>query len=259
MRFLRNTVKEKLRERKPVVGSWINLPSLEVTEIMARSGFEFLVIDIEHGPANLETIQKMIMVIEGYNCIPLVRVEDNNPISIKKVLDMGSYGVVVPMVNSADSAQKAVKSTYYHPEGFRGVGLSRAQGYGIEFEKYHQWHRDNLVTIVQIEHTDAIENLEEILSLDGIDASIIGPYDLSASLGCPGKFDERAVKDALARYESMSKRYNKPYGYHIVHPNDKRFAERVKKGYTFIAYGVDEALLAEKCRHEFDCIRNLLH
>ncbi|MBW8039157.1 MAG: 2,4-dihydroxyhept-2-ene-1,7-dioic acid aldolase [Planctomycetes bacterium] len=259
MRFLQNAIKQKLHNNDVVIGSWLNLPSLEVTEIMARSGFEFLVIDIEHGPADLETIQKMIMVAEGYDCIPIVRVEENNPVCIKKVLDMGCYGVVVPMVNSVEDAQKAIKSTYYPLEGFRGVGLSRAQGYGMEFEKYCQWHRENLVIIAQIEHIDAIHNLQEILSLEGIDASIIGPYDLSASLGFPGDFARKEVKDALTAYERVSKKCGKPYGYHIVQVDDKLFSEKVGKGYTFIAYGVDEIFLAEKCADEIGCIKNLLN
>lgn len=257
MRYLKNTVKSRLRNKKAALGSWLNFPSLETAEIMSKSGFQFLVVDAEHGPVSTENIQKLIMVIEGYKVFPFVRVEKNNPVIIKKVLDMGCYGVIVPMINSLKDAKKAVDSVYYSTRGKRGVGLSRAQGYGLEFQRYNKWHKDNIVLIAQIEHREAIDNLEEILSLKEIDATIVGPYDLSASLGYPGEFDRKEVKNALSRYETISKQYSKPYGYHIVHPDKHILKEKLRKGYTFIAYGIDEIFLAQKCAEDMKNIKGL--
>lgn len=258
MRYLKNTIKSKLRDNELVFGSWLNIPSLEVTEIMAKSGFEFLVIDTEHSSINLETVQKMMTIIEGYNVFPFVRVEENNPTAIKKALETGCYGVIVPMVNTKGNAQRAIDNVYYNPKGTRGVGLSRAQGYGLEFDRYKKWYKNNISLIVQIENIEAVDNLENILSLKEIDTTIIGPYDLSASLGYPGKFNRKEVKDALVRYERVSKQYNKPYGYHIVHPDKKLLKEKIKNGYKFIAYGIDQIFLAEKCRDEIKNIKGVV-
>ena len=249
-------MKSRLRDDKSVFGSWLNIPSLEVAEIMAKSGFEFLVIDAEHSSISLETVQKMVMVIEGYHVSPFVRVEENNPVAIRKALETGSYGIIVPMVNTIKDAQKAIGSIYYYPKGIRGVGLSRAQEYGLEFDRYKRWYKNNIALIVQIEQIEAINNLEDILSLKEIDATIIGPYDLSASLGYPGEFNRKEVKNALIQYEKISKKFNKPYGYHIVHPDKKLLKEKLKSGYKFIVYGIDMILLAQKCK-EVLAVRNM--
>lgn len=248
MQYLKNKVKSKLKNNKPVLGSWLNLPSLEVTEIMSKSGFEFLVIDAEHSSISLSMIQRMSMVAEGYGVFPFVRVEDNNPVVIKKALDTGCYGIITPMVNTKEDARRAVESIYYYPRGIRGVGLSRAQGYGLEFERYKTWYKANMALILQIEHIAAIDNLEDILSLQEIDATIIGPYDLSCSLGCPGRFEKKDVQDALAEYEKVSRKYGKPYGYHIVHPRKKDLDMKRRKGYKFLVYGIDEIFLREGAR-----------
>jgi len=175
MRYLPNEVKSKLAHHKRTFGSWINIPSLTTVEIMARSGFEFLVIDGEHSAINSETMQSMVMVMEGYGVFPFIRVEENNPVAIKKALDMGCYGVIIPMINNKHDVLKAIDGVYYYSKGKRGVGLSRAQGYGLEFERYKKWYKKNIAVIAQIEHIEAINNLEEILSCKEIDATIIGP------------------------------------------------------------------------------------
>jgi len=243
MRFFKNNVKDKLHDNKLVFGSWIHLPCLEATEILARSGFDFLVIDREHSPISLQTAQKMVMVIEGYNIASFIRVEDNNPVAIKKALETGCQGLIIPMVNSKKQAIEALQSAYYYPKGIRSAGISRAQGYGLEFDKYSRWSDKNLSMVVQIEHIKAIENLEEILSVEDIDATLIGPYDLSTSMGCPGDFNNKDVKEALERYEFVSNKYSKPYGYHIVNPDQECLEEKIDKGYKFIAYAMDDSFL----------------
>ena len=250
MRFLTNRVKKKLRTNKLILGSWLNIPSLETTEIMAKSGFEFLVIDVEHSSTSLESVQKMTMVMEGYNIIPFVRVEENNPVIIKKVLETGCYGILVPMVNNKEDAQKAVNSILYAPNGIRGVGLSRSQGYGLQFEKYNSWYKDNIALIAQIEHKDAIDNLEKILSVKGIDATIIGPYDLSASLGYPGEIGRKEVISAIEKYKKICKKFNKSMGIHVITPDAEEVAMRIKEGFTFVVFSIDMLFLGKKIRDE---------
>jgi 2-dehydro-3-deoxyglucarate aldolase len=254
MKYLKNIVRHKLRNNEPTLGSWLNIPSLEVTEIMARSGFEFLVIDAEHGSMNLEAAQKMTMVIEGHNCIPFVRVEKNDASLIKRTLEIGCYGVIIPMVNTKAEAKRAVESVYYPPLGLRGTGLSRAQGYGLEFNRYKDWYKDNLSLIVQIEHIEAINNLEEILSVDEIDATIVGPYDLSASLGYPGIFDKKEVLGAIDKYKKICRKYKKPTGIHVIYPDAQEANKRIEEGFNFIVFSLDMLFLGKKIEQEFSGI-----
>src|SRR5512136_2475206 len=152
-------LKQKLRKRALTIGSWITLGHPAIAEIMAKAGFDWLTIDLEHSAITLDQTQQLIQVIELCGVTPLVRVGENGPYLIKRVMDAGAHGVIVPMVNTAEEAKRAVDAVKYPPEGRRGVGLGRAQGYGFEFEKYRDWSREKSVVIVQIEHIDAINNL----------------------------------------------------------------------------------------------------
>lgn len=154
-------LKDKLKNQKLTLGSWITIGSTAVAEAMARSGFEWLTIDMEHSAITLDIAQELIRTIELNNCIPLVRVPENNSRIIKIVMDAGAHGIIVPMVNSKQDAQRAVKSVKYPPEGFRGVGLARAQDYGFDFEGYERWLEKESLVIVQIEHVDAVENIDD--------------------------------------------------------------------------------------------------
>lgn len=241
-------LKEDLRRRKSTVGSWLTIGDGSVAEIMARSGFDWLVVDMEHSAITLDAAQSVIRIIGLSGVTPLVRVGENDPTVIKRVMDAGAHGVIVPMVNSATDAERAVSAVRYPPSGRRGVGLTRAQGYGFAFPQYCEWVRRKSVVIAQIEHRDAIEKLESILAVDGIDGSLIGPYDLSGSLGHPGEFDRPEVKQAIARYERVCKMMRKPMGFHVVQPDPKRVRDLKRKGYSFLAVGLDTLYLGLKAR-----------
>lgn len=249
-------LKKKLNSGKVSVGSWITLGHTAVAEIMAQAGFDWLVVDMEHSAITLKETQQLIQIVELSGIVPLVRVGENNPNLIKRVMDAGAYGVVVPMVNTKEDAVKAVQAVKYPPVGIRGVGLARAQGYGMEFEKYKNWVNKGSIIIVQIEHKDAIENLEEILSVNGVDGSIIGPYDLSGSFGLPGNFKAPKMKEALIHYEAISKKLKKAMGFHIVHPDIQRTAYFKKRGYVFLAVGLDTLYLSIKCKEILKGVKN---
>ena len=178
------------------IGSWITLGHFSIAEIMADAGFDWLCIDIEHSVIDFYETEQLIAAIEAKGCVPYVRVGANDPLIIKRVLDAGAKGIIVPMINSKEDAQKAVNAVKYPPVGRRGVGLARAQGYGFDFENYSKTTHAELKVIAQIEHVDAIKNLEEIVLADGVDGTIIGPYDLSGSMGKPGKYDDSDVQEA---------------------------------------------------------------
>ncbi|MEW5691881.1 MAG: aldolase/citrate lyase family protein [Candidatus Hydrogenedentota bacterium] len=250
-----NRLKKKLQGNRLTIGSWITLGDTSVAEIMADAGFEWLVIDMEHSVIDYGLCQNLISVIESKKCVPLVRVGANDPLIIKRVMDAGAYGVIVPMVNNRDDAEKAVKSVKYPPIGTRGVGLYRAQGYGTRFTEYAKFINSNSIVIVQIEHIEAVENLEEILGVEGIDGCIIGPYDLSGSMGIPGKFNHPKMKKNIVKIESVCKRMKKVLGMHIIKPDIKEAIIKIKRGYSFIAFSLDFYFLGESCRNHLKELR----
>lgn len=250
------TLKKKLQKNEFTIGSWLTLGHPAVAEIMAKRGFDWLTIDMEHSVITLPQAQQLIQAIELSGVVPVVRVGENDPALIKQVMDAGAHGVIVPMVNSRDDAMRAVRAVKYPPQGTRGVGLARAQGYGFEFEKYKEWLGRESIIIVQIEHIEAISNLEEILSTEGVDGTIIGPYDLSGSLGKPGSFDNKDVVEALARYEQVCRRFAKPMGFHVVQPDASRALQYINRGYSFVAVGLDTLFLGMKCEEVVERIQS---
>lgn len=248
-------LKEDLQKNRFTVGSWITLGHPSIPEIMAKVGFDWLVVDMEHSAITLQEAQPLIQVIELSGVTPLVRVGENSPLVIKRVMDAGAHGVIVPMVNTKEDAKKAVSAVKYAPIGTRGVGLARAQGYGVEFERYKGWVNNYSIIVVQIEHIKAIDNLEEILRVEGVDGSIIGPYDLSASMGYPGEFTKKEVRKSLEQYVDVCKKLNKPAGFHVVSPDPELVREKKKEGFNFLAFGLDTLFLATKCRSELSKIR----
>lgn len=232
-------LKNKLKNNELTIGSWIMMGNPMSVEVMALAGFEWLVIDIEHTSIDLATTENLIRTIQSHNMKALVRVSKNEEVIIKRVLDMGADGIIVPMVCSKEDAISAVNYTKYPPIGKRGVGLYRASKYGTKFEEYKKWVNDELVIIAQIEHIDAVNNIDDILQVDGIDGTIIGPYDLSGSIGYPGEFERDDVKDAVAKVLLKCKEYNIPSGFHVVDTNPDALKMKIEQGCTFLAYGID--------------------
>jgi len=248
-------LKQQLKKDNFTIGSWITIGSTAIAEIMSQAGFDWLTVDMEHSAITIHQARNLIRVIELCGIVPLVRTEENNPICIKRVMDAGAHGVIVPMVNSRNEAEAAVNAVKYPPLGTRGVGLARAQKYGFGFEAYKKWVENDSVVIVQIEHIKAIENLEAILCTPGVDGTFVGPYDLSGSLGCPGEFDRPEVRQALQHYEDTCRRMQKPMGFHVVQPDPVMTMNYREKGYSFVAVGVDMLYLGAKCRNTLDDLK----
>ena len=248
-----------LSNNEPTYGSWITLGHFSIAEIMADAGFDWLCIDIEHTVIDYYEAEQLIATIQSKGIVPYVRVGENNTRIIKRVLDAGAEGIIVPFVNSKTDAENAVESVKYPPWGKRGVNsLSRAQNYGFGFEEYARTVNEKTSIIVQIEHIDAINNLEEILSVKGIDGSIIGPYDLSGSIGKPGRYEDSYVLEIIQQYETVTKKLGKPMGFHVIKPDYNLVLEKIEAGYTFIAFSWDTYFLGAKCRDEmYQLKRNL--
>jgi 2-dehydro-3-deoxyglucarate aldolase len=248
-------LKSKLENNQLTLGSWIMINSPVAVEIMALAGFEWLVIDIEHTAIDLETTQSLITAIQGQGLQALVRVSKNEEVVIKRVLDMGADGIIVPMVCSKEDAIQAVNYAKYPPIGKRGVGLYRASGYGTKFEEYKKWVNEELVIIAQIEHIDAVNNIDEILKVEGVDGTIIGPYDLSGSMGYPGEFEREDVIDAVQKVLEKCKEYNIPSGFHVVDTNPEKLQAKIEQGCTFLAYGIDYFFMRDAAMSGMDKIK----
>lgn len=251
-------LRNKIKSNMLTLGSWITLGNCGIAEIMAQAKFDWLVVDLEHSVISIEMAGDLIRTIDLCGVSPLVRLTSNNPEQIKRVMDAGAHGIVVPMVNTPLDAERAVSATRYAPDGIRGVGLARAQGYGVNFQDYLQWQKDGPVVIVQIEHKDAIEQLDKILSVSGVDGFIIGPYDLSCSMGIPGQFDNDEFINAMTRIREIGKSLGCPAGLHIVEPDLQRLEESIQEGYTFIAYSVDIRILDVGVRQGIQKLKELI-
>lgn len=244
-----------MMDKKLSLGSWITLNHPSIAEIMADCGFDWLCIDMEHSVTDYFEAQQLIMAVQSKGIKAFVRVGENNARIIKRVLDAGADGIIVPSVNSASEARKAVNAVKYPPEGTRGVGLARAQGYGFDFENYRDIKSKSIKLILQIEHINAINELDAILSIDGVDGTFIGPYDLSGSIGKPGQWEEPEVVAALKTYEETAKKYDKFIGFHVVPADYQLVLEKQKQGYNFIAFSFDAFFLGKTIREQLKQIK----
>jgi len=237
------------------IGSWITIPHPSVAEIMAKAGFNWLVVDMEHSPIGIFEAEQMIRTIHLHGLPALVRVGECNANLIKRVMDCGASGVITPMINTPQAAKQVVAAVKYPPKGIRGVGLARAQGYGMLFEEYRKWVAEKSRVIVQIEHIEAVKNLEAILSVEGVDGFIVGPYDLSGSLGIPGEFGHPEMLKALREIKTVIDKRIKPCGFHVVEPDVGMACAKLQEGYSFLAFGADFLFLGKTSKSKLQNLR----
>lgn len=248
--MLAEKIKQKLKEKKPSIGTWLSMAHPSIAEIYAMAGYEWVVVETEHTAIDVSQVFPLIIAIQQRGSIPLVRLASVDPVQAKAVLDSGAAGVIVPMVNSKADAELAVAMCKYPPMGTRGVGLARAQGYGVDFDTYVSNANDKTLVIVQIEHIDAVNHIDEILSVPGIDGTFIGPYDLSMSLGIPGQLSHPLVVEAKEKVLNAVLAKGLAAGIHMVQPSTAAAdcEQAVKEGYTFIAVGTDILFLGDSAR-----------
>ena len=240
---------QRLRHNEVLVGTMLTIPAPEVAEMIARCGFDWLFMDGEHAPLSILEWQRLMQAVGG-RCANVLRVPSLSERDIKKALDIGADGIIVPMVNSASQAQQAVDWSKYPPRGKRGVGLARAQGYGLDFADYMESANDSTALIVQAEHIDAVDNIESIAAVDGIDAVFIGPYDLSASMGKTGQVDDAEVVAAIERVRAACQHNDIALGYFGVDAvSVKAYLEQ---GYHLICAGVDAGFVTAGAQQVLD-------
>jgi 2-dehydro-3-deoxyglucarate aldolase len=231
------------------IGSWITLGHPAIAEIFAAAGFDWLAVDLEHSSITIREAEELIRIIQLKGVTPLVRLSSNNSEQIKRVMDAGAHGIIVPMVNSRKEAEEAVSAVKYPPTGTRSFGLARAQGYGQNFDNYVRWQSDNTLVVVQVEHIESVNVLDSILAVDGVDAYFVGPYDLSGSLGIPGQFQHPKYISAMNKIRQIGNDLKVPGGVHVVEPDWNQLKQCIEDGYKFIAYSLDVRMLDVACRN----------
>ena len=229
-------------------GSWITIPHPAIAELLVRAGFDWLTVDLEHSAITLESAAELIRTIDLAGVSPMVRVGSHDANVIKRVMDAGAHGIIASTVNTAEQAAAIVAAVKYPPIGTRGVGLSRAQGYADEFEEHYRWLNEESIVFVQIEHFEAVQNLDGILRVPGVDGFFIGPYDLSASLGIPGDFAHPKMVGALAEVQRVATGVETVAGIHIVQPVPADVRRKMDDGYRFIAFGIDYLFMLNHAR-----------
>ncbi len=228
-------LRSRLKNGEILLGTMATIPCIPSAEILSSIGFDWLFVDAEHGPFSNDSLLTFLTAI-GDRTPTLVRTGGPDEVAIKQVLDMGATGIIAPQVNSTDQAADVVRFARYSPEGARGVGLGRAQGYGTQFKQYLQRAQAETTVIVQAEHRNAVECIDKTVQIEGIDAILIGPYDLSASYGKMGQLDDPVVVDAIQHVTDVCLEAKMPLGIFGLKP--EAVAPDIKKGYELIFAGV---------------------
>jgi 4-hydroxy-2-oxoheptanedioate aldolase len=233
-----NHVRRRLAAGEPSVGTWLSLPSPESAEYVSKLSFDWLVVDTEHYAVDIRTLTQMFVAMAASSTAPMVRIPWNRPEFFKRVLDTGAWGVVVPMVNNREEAERAVQATRYAPHGMRSVGGGRhALGFDTTAVEYYHHANDEVLLVLQIEHIDGVEHADEILRVPGIDACFIGPNDLAASmglgLGVSLESEHPRIVEAIMHVQHVCGQHGVASGIHCS--NADAVNRRIAEGFQFCA------------------------
>lgn len=231
--------RSRLLAHERLIGTLLTLPTPSIAEMCAEAGMDWLFLDMEHGSLDLQDVQRIAQAVNN-RCPCVVRVPINDRMWIGKVLDLGVSGIIIPQVNSAEDAQRAVFAAKYPPQGGRGVGVGRAARYGANLSGYLQNGNDETAIIAQIEHRDAVENMEAIANVVGVDALMIGPLDLSGSFGKPAQIDAPEVQAAITRVREFGMARKIPMS--LFCPDAERAQKALREGYTLIPVATDNLI-----------------
>ena len=242
-----NKVKQKLKNGEVSFGSWISLRCTDATELLSNLGFDWLLLDCEHTPINVEGAQELLQAMNGTDCVPLMRVPWNDLVWIKKALDIGIWGLLIPQVNNREEAMKAVSATKYPPVGTRGVGPRRAALYGLKRDEYFARANDDVLVMVQIEHIDGVKNLREICTTKGVDVIFVGPNDLAASQGLIGQPNHPQNLKLIDEIIAVCKELGVPLG--TISSGPEEALKLAKQGFQFISIGSDISFMQSAARN----------
>lgn len=236
-------LRQKLLNRETSIGTWIQIGHPAVAEILGRLDFDWIAADCEHTDISIHEFAALARALHGRRPAPLVRVGQNDTLAIRQALDLGAQGVIVPLVNSAAEAERAVAAAKFPPAGVRGFAYSRSNEHGAEFESYASRANDEICVVVMVETRKAVAEIDQILAVDGVDGVFVGPYDLSGSYGIPGQVGHTDVIRAQCRIVEACERAGKSAGLHVVTPSSANVHAAMEAGFTFIALGMDTVFL----------------
>lgn len=243
-----NEIRERLSCGGVSIGSWMQIPHPSIAEIMGSAGYDWVAVDMEHGAICHAQLPDLFRAFELGGTLPLVRVSEGTAKDCKQALDAGAGGIIVPMVEDSKQLTAVRDACRWPPAGVRGVGFSRANLFGKRFQAYREESQAPLL-IAMIEHSRAVDNLEEILKVDGLDAILIGPYDLSASIGKNGQFNDPAFCELVEKIRSKSLSIGIPLGMHVVEPSKEKLSQVLSDGFRFVAYSIDAVMLNSVVSH----------
>jgi len=241
----------RLRSGERLIAPLVTLNSPPVAELLADVGFDWLFIDAEHSSLDTSQMQALMQAASPTPCV--VRLAAGEDLHVKKALDIGAAGIIAPQVNSADHAVRIVQAAKYAPVGQRGLGIARAHRYGLKVREYMQSANEDTAVIVQAEHHDAVKHIRDIVHVEGVDGVLIGPYDLSASLGLPGAVDHPEVRDAIARVRTACLEAKLPIG--IFGLTAEAVRPYIEQGFTMIVAGVDTVMLGSAAASLLKAVR----
>jgi 4-hydroxy-2-oxoheptanedioate aldolase len=252
--FPLNRLRRQWREGRPTFGAIATIPSIQTVQIMARSGLDWIIIDLEHGPIDLGSAHAMITATSGTPCVPLARIAANEPWLAKAPMDIGALGINFPMICSRADAEKAVRSVRYPPRGERLWGPFHAPfRWGVSMPEYMASADDNMICMVTIEHVEAINRIDEIMAVPGIDVAVIGPGDLATSINKHGRVDDPEVMALMARAEAGILKSGVPIGGVARTPDQAN--QMIDRGYLALALGFDWSLFQRGIAASFEGIK----
>jgi len=249
---MRTSFNKKLGLCQPLVGTLVSLAVPEVAEMLSLVGFDWLWIDMEHAPLSLDHVQSQIQA-SSEKCSRLVRIPINDEVWIKRVLDLGPDGIIVPQVKSAEEAERAVRAAKYPPEGTRSAGIARAHEYGISFKSYVERANTDIAIVIQIEHAEAVKEVEAILRVNGVDAVIIGPYDLSGSYGKLGQVQDQEVQSAIETVKRACQKSGIPCGAFALQAETAK--DYLARGFSLVAVGLDAHYLWSAAQKSLETVK----
>lgn len=244
-------IRERLRSGGHSVGSWMQIPHPSIAEIMGQAGYDWVAVDMEHGAISPHQLPDLFRALELGGTLPLVRLAQGHPKDCKQALDAGAGGVIVPMIDSEEQLISVRNACRWPPAGIRGVAFSRANLFGKNFDAYREEAQAPLL-VAMIEHFSAIDNLEKILKVDGLDAILIGPYDLSASMSLIAQFDHPEFCAVMEKIRVLAEAHAIPVGIHVVAPSREQLHQRLDEGYRFLAYSIDAVMFNSVVGHGTD-------
>ena len=242
--------RKNLRSGKPLIGGWVQISNSNITELLSDAPYDWIAFDMEHGSFSSGDFPDLFRAVELKNKLPLVRLPNKNKDICAQVLDSGAAGIIIPNIKNEHEIDSLIKASYLPPEGTRGVGYSRSNLFVKKFKNYKK-QKNKPIIVAMIENMSAIKNLGKILKIKGLDAILIGPYDLSASMNVTGKFNNKKFKLTLNQIKKIAKQHKVPCGIHVIEPKVKLLKKYIREGYRFLPFAADTILLNLAIKNSF--------